>query len=74
MLQPRELYRAQGFPDSYIIGDDPSQGLLLTKTQQVSLCGNSVPPDVEAAIVAANYTEDSAQREGRELPLLGVGR
>jgi DNA (cytosine-5)-methyltransferase 1 len=75
MLQPRELYRAQGFPDSYIIGDDPRQGLSLTKAEQVHMCGNSVPPDVEAAIVAANYTEDFVQaREARVMPLLGVGR
>lgn len=26
MLQPRELFRAQGFPDDYIIGDDPAPG------------------------------------------------
>lgn len=47
MLQPRELARAQGFPDSYV--------LLGTKTQQVRMIGNSVCPDVAAAIVRANY-------------------
>lgn len=71
-MQPRELYRAQGFPDSYIIGDDPSQGLSLTKTQQVHLCGNSVPPDVEAAIVADNYTEDFVTQREARMPLLEV--
>jgi len=75
MLQPRELYRAQGFPDSYIIGDDPAQGLSLTKAEQVHLCGNSVCPDVLAAILRANYTEDFAHEPARELPLLaGEGR
>lgn len=57
MLQPRELYRAQGFPDAYIIGDDPEQGLTLTKTAQVRLCGNSVSPPVAAALVKANVPD-----------------
>ncbi len=73
MLQPRELYRAQGFPDSYVIGDDPAQGLTLTKAEQVRMCGNSVCPPVLAALVAANYTEDFATDLGRRaqaLPLL----
>lgn len=75
MLQPRELYRAQGFPDSYVIGDDPAQGLALTKAEQVRMCGNSVCPPILAALVRANYTEDFAQaREASGLPLLGVGR
>lgn len=57
MLAPRELYRAQGFPEDYIIGDDPAQGLELTKTAQVRMCGNSVSPPVAAAIVLANLQE-----------------
>jgi len=55
MLQPRELFRAQGFPDDYIIGDDPEQGLKLTKSAQVRMCGNSVCPDIARALVGANY-------------------
>jgi len=58
MLQPRELFRAQGFPDSYIIGDDPGQGLKLTKSAQVRMCGNSVCPDVMESLIRANYSED----------------
>ncbi len=54
MLQPRELYRAQGFPDSYII-DPQMDGKPLTKTAQVRMCGNSVSPSVAAAIVEANF-------------------
>lgn len=57
MLTPRELFRAQGFPDSYIIGDDPLQGLTLTKTSQVRMCGNSVCPPVAAALVRANLAD-----------------
>lgn len=72
MFQPRELYLAQGFPPTYIIGDDPSQGLSLTKADQVHMCGNSVPPPPMAAIVLANYTEPL--RVERVLPLLaGAG-
>lgn len=57
MLQPRELFRAQGFPADYIIGDDPEQGLTLTKTAQIRMVGNSVCPPVAAALVRANLAE-----------------
>jgi len=53
MLAPRELYRAQGFPDSYRI-DVEYRGKPLTKTAQVRMVGNSVCPPLAAAIVAAN--------------------
>ncbi|HYF07872.1 MAG TPA: DNA cytosine methyltransferase [Acetobacteraceae bacterium] len=53
MLQPRELYRAQGFPDGYVI-DRGADGRRLTKTEQVRMCGNSVCPPVAAALVRAN--------------------
>ena len=61
MLQPRELYRAQGFPDAYVI-DRGADGRPLTKEAQVRMCGNSVCPPVAAAIVRANYS-DVAMRE-----------
>jgi DNA (cytosine-5)-methyltransferase 1 len=57
MLTPRELYRAQGFPDGYVIGDEGDGRLSLTKTAQVRLCGNSVSPPVARALVAANVPE-----------------
>lgn len=50
MLTPRELARAQGFPDSY----DITAGGQLTETAQRHKIGNSVCPQVAAAIVAAN--------------------
>lgn len=53
MLQPHELYQAQGFPSNYII-DRGHDGRKLTKTQQVHMCGNSVSPAPMAAIAAAN--------------------
>lgn len=53
MLKPRELYRAQGFPESYII-DRGHDGKPFTLTQQVHMCGNSVSPGTMAAIARAN--------------------
>ena len=58
MLTPRELYRAHGFPDSYVIGDDPSQGLSLTKSAQVRMCGNSVCPPMAKALIEANFAHE----------------
>lgn len=53
MLQPQELYAAQGFPPNYIIthGHD---GRRFTKSEQVHMCGNSVSPPPMAAIAKAN--------------------
>ncbi|RJG10969.1 DNA cytosine methyltransferase [Pseudomonas cavernicola] len=55
MLQPHELYAAQGFPSNYIIthGHD---GRTFTKSEQVFMCGNSVSPPPLAAIAEANDT------------------
>lgn len=53
MLSPRELYRAQGFPEDYII-DRKADGTFLNKTSQVRMCGNSVCPPLAAALVRAN--------------------
>ena len=56
MLQPRELYRAQGFPESYII-DHGHDGRKFSKSAQVRMCGNSVSPPPAAALIRANYTD-----------------
>jgi DNA (cytosine-5)-methyltransferase 1 len=61
MLAPRELYRAQGFPDSYRI-DVTHDGRSLSKTAQVRMCGNSVCPPVAAAIVRANLHAGESER------------
>lgn len=53
MLQPRELATAQGFGSDY--------HLTGTKTEQIARIGNSVCPDVAAALVGANL--DTARRE-----------
>ena len=62
MLTPRELYRAQGFPDSYVI-DTGAAGEPITKTAQVRMCGNSVCPPLSHALVKANYCERQALRK-----------
>lgn len=54
MLQPHELYIAQGFPANYRI-DKCADGKPLTKTAQVRMCGNSVCPPMAKLVVSANY-------------------
>ncbi len=56
MLTPRELYRANGFPDDYIIERD-FQGKEYGKAKQVARCGNAVPPPFATALVRANLPE-----------------
>lgn len=55
MLVPRELYRAQSFPDTWII-THTAAGKKLTQTAQVKMCGNSVPPLMAKALAAANWS------------------
>lgn len=69
MLTPRELYTAQGFPASYII-DHGADGRTLTKTAQVRMCGNSVPPQLVAALVRANGPETWNITPAPEIPPL----
>lgn len=56
MLTPRELYRANGFPDDYKIDRDYT-GREYGKTKQVARCGNAVPPPFATALVRANLPE-----------------
>ncbi|MEY6762950.1 DNA cytosine methyltransferase [Kluyvera ascorbata] len=56
MLQPHELYRAQGFPEWYIIDQDYT-GKKYPKDKQVARCGNAVPPPFAEALVRANLPE-----------------
>lgn len=53
MLLPRELFAAQGFPNSYGL-DTTVGGKRLTKTAQIALAGNSVCPPLSRALVEAN--------------------
>lgn len=53
MLQPKELYKAQGFPEDYIIETD-CNGQAYPKSKQVARCGNAVPPPFAKVLVMAN--------------------
>jgi len=61
MLQPRELFNAQGFPPDYIIDHDYT-GKAYPKTAQVARCGNAVPPPFAEALVRANLPEICVQK------------
>lgn len=63
MLEPRELYRAQGFPDDYIIEFDVN-GKRYSRAAQIARCGNAVPPPFAEALVRANLPELCGQRFG----------
>ena len=56
MLEPRELYGCQGFPDDYIIDRDYT-GKTYPRSEQVRRCGNAVCPPIPAALVRANLPE-----------------
>lgn len=53
MLEPKELFAAQGFPADYIIDRD-CDGERYSKAAQVARCGNAVPPPLARALVSAN--------------------
>lgn len=61
MLEPRELYRANDFPDSYII-DRGHDGRKFSKSAQVRMVGNSVDPVDAADFIEANAPWLSARR------------
>ena len=56
MLEPKELYGCQGFPDDYIIDRDYT-GKKYPRSEQVRRCGNAVCPPIPAALVKANLQE-----------------
>ncbi len=56
MLEPHELFAAQGFPSDYIIDVD-ADGKKYPKSEQVARCGNSVPPPFAEHLVRANLPE-----------------
>jgi len=66
MLTPRELFRAQGFPDTYII-EPEFHGRPLTKTEQVSKAGNSVCPALAEALARANYAAPAAANDQTQI-------
>lgn len=56
MLEPKELYGCQGFPDDYIIDHDYT-GKTYPRSEQVRRCGNAVCPPIPAALVKVNLPE-----------------
>ncbi|WP_180172921.1 DNA cytosine methyltransferase [Acinetobacter sp. YH12036] len=65
MLQPVELFKAQGFPDSYIFEkglDETGNEIKLTKTEQTRMVGNSVCPQLARALVEANFSHEKKYR------------
>lgn len=56
MLEPRELYGCQGFPEDYIIDHDYTRKTY-PRSEQVRRCGNAVCPPIPAALVRANLPE-----------------
>lgn len=62
MLEPHELFAAQGFPADYI-HDRTAGGKKLSKAAQVRMCGNSVCPPVAAALVRANLVDQQQSKE-----------
>lgn len=61
MLAPRELYNANGFPNTYII-DRGHDGRVFSKSTQVRMCGNAVPPPLGRAVIAANWESQIPMR------------
>ncbi|GKW27799.1 DNA cytosine methyltransferase [Pectobacterium brasiliense] len=62
MLQPHELYAAQGFPEWYIIDQD-FRGVKYAKDKQVARCGNAVPPPFAEALVRANLPDMCVKKQ-----------
>jgi DNA (cytosine-5)-methyltransferase 1 len=66
MLTPRELYRAQGFGEEYIIDrgylEDGTE-IRLTKTAQVRMCGNSVCPPMAEVLFRLNLPPQYVMKE-----------
>lgn len=62
MLEPRELFRAQDFPDSYII-DRGHDGRKFSKSTQVRMVGNSVNPTMAVGFLSLNAPHLAVQRK-----------
>lgn len=62
MLEPKELYGCQGFPDDYIIDRDYTWKIY-PRSEQIKRCGNAVPPAFAKALVRANLPELCVAKE-----------
>lgn len=61
MLQPRELFTAQGFSTDYIIDEgvgENGEGVTLNKSEKTRMVGNSVCPSIAEALVRANFAHE----------------
>lgn len=70
MLVARELFRANGFRDDYVIDLVGPNGKPLTKTEQTRMAGNVVCPDVAEALIRAALSRPARRREPIQLSLL----
>ena len=61
MLTPRELYNAQGFPSDYII-ERGHDGRVFSKSTQVRMVGNAVPPPLGKAVIKAQWESRESLR------------
>jgi len=68
MLTPRELARAQGFPDGYILAPIYLRKPL-TQEAQVSNIGNAVPPVLAERVVGSNRDAVDYQPRVRHRPM-----
>lgn len=70
MLVVRELFRANGFPDDYVIDLIGPRGKPLTKTEQTKMAGNVVCPDVASALIRAALSGPGKPREVTQFSFL----
>lgn len=72
MLEPKELYGCQGFPDDYIIDHD-FEGHKYPRSEQVRRCGNAVCPPIPAALVRSNLPELCVAERMPNITRHGIG-
>lgn len=69
MLEPKELYGCQGFPEDYIIDRD-CDGKTYPRSEQVRRCGNAVCPPLPAALVKGNLPEMCKHERVKNMQIL----
>lgn len=69
MLEPKELYGCQGFPEDYIIDRD-CDGKMYPRSEQVRRCGNAVCPPLPAALVKGNLPEMCKHERVKNMQIL----
>lgn len=76
MLEPHELFAGQGFPADYRHREVTMGGkrVKLTKSAQVAACGNSVPPQLPAALVRANVPWAAVWPDGLDRAEMGKAK